>query len=51
MEPQVERVADYPRPPVMVASEQLIEVRALGALLVRTAGGIARIISGEVRWT
>ena len=36
MEPQVERVADYPRPPVMVASEQLIEVRALGALLVQT---------------
>ena len=31
-----ERVADYPRPPALVASEQLIEVRALGELLVQT---------------
>lgn len=31
-----ERVADYPRPPALVASEQWIEVRALGALLVQT---------------
>lgn len=33
---QVERVADYPRPPALVASEQRIEVRALGELLVQT---------------
>ena len=31
-----ERVADYPRPPALVASEQLIEVRALGDLLAQT---------------
>jgi uncharacterized protein (DUF427 family) len=33
---QVERVADYPRPPALVASEQRIEVRALGELLAQT---------------
>jgi uncharacterized protein (DUF427 family) len=33
---QVERVADYPRPPALVASKQWIEVRALGELLVQT---------------
>jgi uncharacterized protein (DUF427 family) len=31
-----ERVADYPRPPALVVSEQLIEVRALGQLLAQT---------------
>jgi uncharacterized protein (DUF427 family) len=31
-----ERVADYPRPPALVASEQLIEVRALGQVLAQT---------------
>ena len=31
-----ERVADYPRPPALVLSEQLIEVRALGQLLAQT---------------
>jgi uncharacterized protein (DUF427 family) len=31
-----ERVADYPRPPALVISEQLIEVRALGQLLAQT---------------
>lgn len=31
-----ERVADYPRPPALVASDQRIEVRALGELLVQT---------------
>ena len=33
---QVERVADYPRPPALVVSEQRIEVRALGELLAQT---------------
>ena len=33
---QVERVADYPRPPALVASEQRIEVRTLGELLAQT---------------
>ena len=33
---QVERVADYPRPPALVVSKQWIEVRALGELLVQT---------------
>ena len=32
----VERVADYPRPPVLVASDQRIEVIALGEVLVET---------------
>lgn len=32
----VERVADYPRPPALVASDERIEVRALGQLLVQT---------------
>jgi len=36
MASQPERVADYPRPPALVASDQLIEVRALGELLVQT---------------
>ena len=31
-----ERVADYPRPPGLVVSEQLIEVRALGQVLAQT---------------
>lgn len=31
-----ERVADYPRPPALVVSEQLIEVRALGQVLAQT---------------
>ena len=31
-----ERVADYPRPPALVPSDQLIEVRALGELLAQT---------------
>ena len=33
---RVERVADYPRPPALVPSDQLIEVIALGELLVQT---------------
>jgi len=32
----VERVADYPRPPALVASDQRIEVIALGEVLVET---------------
>ena len=31
-----EWVADYPRPPALVVSEQLIEVRALGQVLAQT---------------
>ncbi len=33
---RVERVADYPRPPALVACDQRIEVIALGELLVQT---------------
>ena len=36
MAQQPERAADYPRPPALVPSDQLIEVRALGELLVHT---------------
>jgi uncharacterized protein (DUF427 family) len=34
---RVERVADYPRPPALVPSDQSIEVIALGELLVQTS--------------
>jgi uncharacterized protein (DUF427 family) len=33
---RVERVADYPRPPALVVSDQRIEVIALGEVLVQT---------------
>ncbi len=33
---QLERVCDYPRPPALVASDQLIVVRALGERLAQT---------------
>ena len=36
MDPMPRRVAEYPRPPALVASEQLIEVRALGEVLAQT---------------
>jgi len=34
--PEAERVADYPRPPALVASDEHVRVEALGQLLVDT---------------
>ena len=36
MQAPLERVADYPRPPALLVSEQHIQVRALGECLVET---------------